>query len=111
MMRLINADSLKELYEGFGEYEDSLVVPIAVILQNIDDMPTIAMINESILSKSLKEEKFAPVTWGDEYAPDGSEIIDMWECPGCERYFDIESEHYDYCPYFGQHIDWSSIDE
>lgn len=82
MMRLINADSLKELYEGFGEYEDSLVVPIAVILQNIDDMPTIAMINESILSKSLKEEKFAPVTWGDGYAPDGSEIIDMWECPG-----------------------------
>ena len=56
-MRLINADSLKELYEGFGEYEDSLVVPIAVILQNIDDMPTIAMINESALGKPLKDER------------------------------------------------------
>lgn len=56
MMRLINADSLKELYEGFGEYEDSLVVPIAVILQNIDDMPTIAIINESAFGKPLKDE-------------------------------------------------------
>ena len=42
-MRLINADSLKELYEGFGEYEDDLVVPIKVILQNIDDMPTVSL--------------------------------------------------------------------
>ena len=56
MMRLINADSLKELYEGFGEYEDDLVVPIAVILQNIDDMPTIAIIYESALGKPLKDE-------------------------------------------------------
>ena len=39
-MRLIDADSLKELYEGFGEYEDNLVVPIKVVLQNIDDMLT-----------------------------------------------------------------------
>lgn len=39
-MRLIDADSLKELYEGFGEYEDNLVVPIKVVIQNIDDMPT-----------------------------------------------------------------------
>ena len=39
-MRLIDADNLKELYKGFGEYEDNLVVPIKVVLQNIDDMPT-----------------------------------------------------------------------
>lgn len=55
-MRLINADRLRELYEGSGEYEDDLVVPIKVILQDIDDMPTIATINESVLSSSLKEE-------------------------------------------------------
>lgn len=106
-MRLINADGLKELYKGLYEYNSDL----KVVLQNIDDMPTIAMINESILSKSLKEEKLAPVTYGDGYAPDGSEIIDMWECPGCESVFEIESEYYDYCPRCGQHIDWSSIDE
>lgn len=110
-MRLINADRLRELYEGSGEYEDDLVVPIKVILQDIDDMPIIATINESVLSSSLKEEKLAPITYGDGYAPDGSEIIDMWECPGCESVFEIESEHYDYCPRCGQHIDWSSIDE
>ena len=106
-MRLIDADSLKELYEGFGKYGDDLVVPIAVVLQNIDDMPTVATINESVLSTSLKDEKLAPVTYGYGYAPDGSEIIDMWECPGCELSFEIESEHYDYCPHCGQAIDWS----
>lgn len=47
-MRLIDADSLKELYEGFGEYEDNLVVPIKVVLQNIDDMPTAYDIDEAI---------------------------------------------------------------
>ena len=47
-MRLIDADSLKELYEGFGEYEDNLVVPVKVILQNIDDMPTAYDIDEKV---------------------------------------------------------------
>ena len=47
-MRLIDADSLKELYEEFGEYEDNLVVPIKVILQNIDDMPTAYDIDEKV---------------------------------------------------------------
>ena len=47
-MRLIDADSLKELYEGFGEYEDNLVVPIKIVLQNIDDMPTAYDIDEAI---------------------------------------------------------------
>jgi len=56
-MRLINADSLRELYEGFGSHKDDLAVPIKVILQNIDDMPTIATISESALSRSLKDEK------------------------------------------------------
>ena len=47
-MRLIDADSLKELYEGFGEYEDNLVVPIKIVLQNIDDMPTAYDIDEKV---------------------------------------------------------------
>lgn len=54
-MRLIDADSLKELYEGFGEYEDNLVVPIKVVLQNIDDMPT-AYDLDGVLER-LEEEK------------------------------------------------------
>ena len=41
-MRLIDADSLKELYE------DNLVVPIKVVLQNIDDMPTAYDIDEKV---------------------------------------------------------------
>lgn len=54
-MRLIDADSLKELYEGFGEYEDNLVVPIKVVLQNIDDMLT-AYDLDGVLER-LEEER------------------------------------------------------
>lgn len=54
-MRLIDADSLKELYEGFGEYEDNLVVPIKVVLQNIDDMPT-AYDLDGVLERSEEEK-------------------------------------------------------
>ena len=61
-MRLIDADSLKELYEGFGEYEDNLVVPIKVVLQNIDDMPT-AYDRDGVLER-LAEEK-NPMYRGD----------------------------------------------
>lgn len=61
-MRLIDADSLKELYEGFGEYEDNLVVPIKVVLQNIDDMPT-AYDLDGVLER-LEEEK-NPMYRGD----------------------------------------------
>ena len=82
MMRLINADSLKELYEGFGEYEDSLVVPIKIVLQNIDDMPTISMI-----------------------------VVDTWECPVCGTSFELDYENYGLCPCCGQAIVWRGVNE
>lgn len=42
-MRTIDADALKELYmpyDGCG-FDETYSVPIGVILQNIDDMPTV----------------------------------------------------------------------
>lgn len=57
-VRLIDADSLKELYEGFGEYEDNLVVPIKVVLQNIDDMST-AYDLDAVLALLEKEKSLA----------------------------------------------------
>jgi len=56
-MRLIDADSLKELYEGFGEYEDNLVVPIKVVLQSIDEQPAAYNLDSVLyhLQKELKE--------------------------------------------------------
>ena len=40
LLRLIDADALKSLYEG-GAITDDMHVSIRVIKQNIDDMPTI----------------------------------------------------------------------
>lgn len=50
-----------------------------------------------------------PTIWGDGYA-DGVLIYDMWDCPNCEKSYEIDYDHYDHCPNCGQAIDWSDIE-
>ena len=47
-----------------------------------------------------------PAIWGDGYA-DGMLVYDMWDCPDCEKSYEIDYDHYDHCPDCGQAIDWS----
>lgn len=47
-----------------------------------------------------------PTIWGDGYA-DGVLVYDMWDCPNCEKSYEIDYDHYDHCPNCGQAIDWS----
>ena len=46
---------------------------------------------------------------GDGYA-DGELIYDTWVCPSCGRHYEIDYDHYVYCPECGQLIDWSSLE-
>ena len=46
---------------------------------------------------------------GDGYA-DGEPIYDTWICPRCGRHYEIDYDHYVYCPECGQLIDWSSLE-
>ena len=50
-----------------------------------------------------------PTIWGDGYA-NGVLIYDMWDCPNCEKSYEIDYDHYDHCPNCGQAIDWSDIE-
>ena len=45
---------------------------------------------------------------GDGYA-DGFLVYDTWICPSCGRYYEIDYDHYKYCPECGQRIDWSIL--
>lgn len=47
-----------------------------------------------------------PYLWGDGYA-DGVLIYDMWDCPNCEKTYEVDYEEYKHCPNCGQAIDWS----
>ena len=51
-----------------------------------------------------------PTIWGDGYA-DGVLIYDMWDCPNCEKSYEIDYDHYDHCPNCGQAIDWSECND
>jgi hypothetical protein len=48
----------------------------------------------------------SPELLGDGYS-EGEIVYDTWICPNCKQEYEIEYEHYNFCPYCGQHIDWS----
>lgn len=78
--------------------------------------------NDSIHKNSLSERKEAlhlaiqalekqipkiPDVWGDCYDEDGNMIYDMYTCPNCGENYEIDYDHYEYCPKCGQHMDKS----
>ena len=46
---------------------------------------------------------------GDGYA-DGELVYDTWICPRCGRHYEIDYDHYVYCPECGQLISWDSLE-
>ena len=47
---------------------------------------------------------------GDGYA-DGELVYDTWICPRCGRHYEIDYDHYVYCPECGQLISWDSLEQ
>ena len=47
----------------------------------------------------------SPELVGDGYS-DGEIVYDTWICPNCKQEYEVEYEHYNFCPYCGQCIDW-----
>lgn len=50
-----------------------------------------------------------PDIYGDGIGDDGETIYDTWICPNCEQEYEIDYDHYKYCPECGQAIDRSDI--
>ena len=50
-----------------------------------------------------------PDIWGDGYSG-GQIAYDMYDCPNCGESYEIECDHYKYCPKCGQAIDRSGLE-
>lgn len=50
----------------------------------------------------------APQFEADGYDTEGNLIYDTWICPNCKTHYEVEYDHYKYCPECGQAIDWSA---
>ena len=48
-----------------------------------------------------------PDIYGDGYDDKGNMIYDMYTCPNCGENYEIDYDHYEYCPKCGQHMDKS----
>ena len=86
MSRLIDADELKAVYipseiEGF----EKMMVPVEVVLQNIDDMPTVDAV---------------PVRHGRWVMMEG-ELAFGDECSECGKKILHRTPYYDFCPNCG----------
>lgn len=51
-----------------------------------------------------------PNIWGDGFADD-KPVYDSWDCPYCGKTYELECEHYDYCPACGQRINWEEPED
>ncbi len=61
------------------------------------------LVDKAILKK--------PNIWGDGYDDKGQLIYDMYDCPNCDKTYELDYEKYDYCPKCGQAIKWSDENE
>lgn len=60
---------------------------------------------QSVLEAREKQIAKKPNLWGDGYA-DGVLVYDMYDCPNCDKHYEVDYEKYDYCPNCGQKLDW-----
>lgn len=54
-----------------------------------------------------KQRATKPNIWGDGYDDNGNIIYDMYDCPNCNKSYEIDYDKHYYCPNCGQALDWS----
>lgn len=75
-------------------------------IQQYRSIGTVAECREAV----EKHKPKMPNIWGDGYA-DGQLVYDMYDCPNCGESYEIDYDHYDYCPKCGQRIDRTDLEK
>lgn len=79
------------------------------IEENAAEVAGIVMLEvRKAVSKQIPKK---PTYEGDGYDRHRELIYDTWICPNCEAAYEVDYDHYDYCPKCGQRIDWTEEED
>lgn len=83
---------------------------IKIILKNCEFTRADKKSLKTAISALEKQIPKKPDYEGDGYDDEGNLIYDTWICPNCGcKDYEVDYDHYDYCPNCGQAIDWSEL--
>lgn len=87
-------------------YDEEIGEDVYDSTSKVDELLQLNKIVSNALEKQIPQ---IPDYEGDGYA-NGELIYDTWVCPSCGRHYEIDYDHYVYCPECGQLIDWSTLE-
>lgn len=79
------------------------------ILEELEQYRAIGTVEECREAVEKQKPK-TPDIWGDGYS-DGTPVYDMYDCPNCGKSYEIECNHYRYCPECGQAMNMEDLME
>lgn len=111
-------DALEEIqqYRAIGAVEEikKLVRFLSIdndreIIKELEELRNYVSIGTVEECREARERQTSerPNIYGDGYDDEGNMIYDMYDCPNCNKSYEIDYEKYDFCPNCGQAIDWS----
>lgn len=94
------AKELKELKESTLSGLELAAIAIGIKeLKKYEAIGTVEECREAVEKQKAK----TPYVWGDGYS-DGKPVYDMYDCLNCGTSYEIECDHYKYCPECGQKL-------
>lgn len=96
--------AFKKTYKSVPKEVDEACDTAIKALEELQQYRSIGTVEECREAVERQKSKI-PDVWGDGYDEDGNMIYDMYTCPNCGENYEIDYDHYDYCPKCGQHMD------